>query len=190
MYRWLIEFKFNGNEDIIPKGIDIEQVYDMVDNIRTIKDTIADYDSEKRAVTGSMILEYGGELYDVGYRNGGMGNWSIYYISQIEGVKEEIVDETKPKFFTLEPVIDYHDLIDYINDKYDVDYEELTGREYADFWDWMVDRFEEEIHNPSVIHLDIPYELEYENNPEWVKEILRLIYDEYKIDYMRLYINW
>jgi hypothetical protein len=76
------------------------------------------------------------------------------------------------------PCYDYHEMIDYIEDKYEIQtrgYKREVDGVYRDFWHWVVDTTS--IHNGSYGYFPEDWEDEY--YPEWTQEIMRLIVAEF-----------
>jgi len=100
----------------------------------------------------------------------------------------------KPVQKVSQPYWDYHEVIDYIEKKYNIDtrgYKREVDGVYRDFWHWIVDMCS--IHNGSYFYLDIygwmtDTDLEYVT--EWQQEILKLIYDEFQEEDMRFWVSW
>ena len=98
----------------------------------------------------------------------------------------------KPKKCSKGSVLDYHDAIAYIEEKYKIDTHNYKNKtwgtgdttEYCDFWHWFIEY--RDIHNGSfqTLHLnesltDKRGALAKYNSPDWVKEILRLLKKEF-----------
>jgi hypothetical protein len=111
----------------------------------------------------------------------------------------------KPEKYTRE-YYDYGEVIDYIEDKYNIKTrgytpqagftEELvkkswgTQQPYLDFWHWILDH--NEISNGCMLYLECNWMIENETEnycPYWVKEILRLIRDEFGNE-ITCWIEW
>lgn len=99
----------------------------------------------------------------------------------------------KPTKQIKEPYWDYHDVIDYIEKKYDIEtrgYKKKEDGVYRDFWHWYIDC--SDISNGCYSHFGL-YSFLIDSTgytPDWVKEILQLIYDEFKEDEMLFWIEW
>ncbi len=106
----------------------------------------------------------------------------------------------KPVPVRSEPHWDFHQVIDYIEKKYEISVRDYAGKfsnktydettPYLDFWHWLIDGPFSEINNGSYQYLDLKYELENEDTPDWVKEILQKIYDEFQEDEMEFWVEW
>lgn len=111
---------------------------------------------------------------------------------------------------------DYHEVIEYIEAKYGISTrgyipkcgfteEQLneihSGTPYLDFWHWIVDRHE--IHNGSIFYLNLlgDYEEGRDENdgdwdgddeyrPRWVREIQKMIFDEFGEGEMEMLTAW
>lgn len=92
---------------------------------------------------------------------------------------------TKPiKVFPLPPMIDYHDMIEYLESKYSFKKKNL--------WSWLCER---EISNGTAYHIPVKEGLQDEDTPKAVKEILQLVFEEFgeELDshgYLRVWISW
>lgn len=103
----------------------------------------------------------------------------------------------------------YHEVINYIEQKYDIKTDEYTPKngftsEHLDarsshdkkhnrkpflcFWHWIIDNYQ--IHNGS--QFTLWYDPEDEDTPDWVKEILKMIFDEFEPEHgeMDMYVSW
>lgn len=119
-----------------------------------------------------------------------------------------MTDLKKPEMKTVS-YWDYHEVIRYIEKKYDIKTDEYTpkagftseqleGRSKYDkendrkpflcFWHWIVDNHE--IHNGS--QFTLWYDPEDEYIPEWVKEIMKMIFDEFEPEYgeIDMRVSW
>lgn len=113
----------------------------------------------------------------------------------------------KPEKHVSEPYWDYHEVVNYINNKYNVDLdkykpkcgytkEQLEDRSqsqikdnsdpFLSFWSWITDT--QEIHNGCNFYLTM--EDEYQEYDEWLKEIFKMLYDEFGEDEMHMYVSW
>lgn len=98
----------------------------------------------------------------------------------------------KPTKQVKKPYWDYHDVISYIEKKYNIqvrNYEKEDGV-YKDFWHWYLDG--SSIHNGCYSNFDL-YSFLYDKTgytPDWVKEILQLIYKEFDEEEMYFWIEW
>lgn len=113
----------------------------------------------------------------------------------------------KPEYYSPEPVIDFFDIIRYVEEKYNIKTQDYANkfdkdshhddRPYLNYWHYLLNN----IFDPSKISngctVDFPiYQLiikesEYtDNTPDWVMEISQLIYNEFKEDEMNVYISW
>ncbi len=123
----------------------------------------------------------------------------------------------KPGLHQGDPYWDFHEVIRYIEKKYDIVYRGYTPKvslphyeRYLDFWHWVVDHYD--IHNGSYFDMNIlgeihnneeewqegdaeddgHWDLDSESRPRWVREIQKLIYDEFKPDNgdMKFWVCW
>lgn len=130
----------------------------------------------------------------------------------------------KPKVKVSEPHFDYHEVIDYIEDKYKISVRGYTpkkplseerkaaiikhygtGSTYLDFWHYILDG--SEIHNGSYFYMNLlgdhqegkadddgDWDGDDDYRPSWVREIQKMIYDEFKDDLeygeMRCWVAW
>lgn len=95
---------------------------------------------------------------------------------------------------------DYHEVIHFVEEKYGFDSRDYAGKysskpfdetiPYLDFWHWLIDGPFAELHNRSAKYLDLKFELEDEETPTWVKEILQKIFDEFQEDEMEFWVEW
>lgn len=110
----------------------------------------------------------------------------------------------KPKKEVREPVINYLDMVKYIEKKYKIgtrSYHEKYSKknkdwkEYMDFWHWMLGNCFYEIHNPCDCYWNMKEIIEDEDTPNWIKEITQLFYDNFKDDLdedggLEVHISW
>jgi hypothetical protein len=111
----------------------------------------------------------------------------------------------------------YNDIIDYIEFKYKIKTRgytpkcgftekqialEYRPKPYLDFWHWIIDYYE--VNNGSSIYLDLVDNYKYkkesdadwdgdsEQRPRWVREIQKMIFDEFKPKHggMMVWIDW
>lgn len=116
----------------------------------------------------------------------------------------------KPAEKRSEPHWDYHEVIDYIEDKYQITtrgYKPKSGfpegETYLDFWHWITDV--SDVHNGCFIYLNLLGDYEEgraeddgdwdgddEYRPRWVREIQKMIYDEFKPEggEMKCWVAW
>src|SRR5271166_3514155 len=91
----------------------------------------------------------------------------------------------KPKKVVSEPRYDWHEMIAFIESKYDIDVRDYAGKfavgtmanndiEYLDFWHWVVGEYDY-INNPCEITFEVKVLLDDNRTPAWVKEILQRI---------------
>lgn len=91
------------------------------------------------------------------------------------------------------PSYDYHEVIDWVESKYNIDtrdYKREVDGKYKDFWHVILDS--NEIHNGCYFHLPniwIEEEDDDKYDPWWVREILELIYREFP-DIEEVYVCW
>src|SRR6267142_900499 len=100
----------------------------------------------------------------------------------------------KPIMKVSEPYWDYTEVIDYIEKKYSINTRGYTPKNgwtseqlmnckvgldpYLDFWHWVIER-NDHLSNGSFFVLYVDDEMSYPETPEWVKEILQLLKDEF-----------
>lgn len=112
----------------------------------------------------------------------------------------------KPEYYQQKPVIDYFEVIKYIEEKYRIDtrdyYRKFSNESgchdyipYCDYWHYLIDNIIFEVTNGCTVILPVGQLTQEENEytdhtPEWVKEISQLIYDEFGEDEMNVYISW
>jgi hypothetical protein len=103
----------------------------------------------------------------------------------------------KPIKVTFEPAWDWHDVIAFLEEKYDIDVRDYNKKfskgseqdvEYLDFWHWVLGMYD--VHNGSFIDLSVKYWLEEKSTPLWVKEILQKMYDEFQEEDMNFWVSW
>ncbi len=104
----------------------------------------------------------------------------------------------KPKLkHNTEKAYDYSEVIDFIEYKYKIqvrDYHKYykgdmsvadcpkpCGEPYLDFWHWLTE-LEDEIRSGAIVNFGIKEIYEDEDTPKWVKEILKMIMDEFEIN--------
>jgi len=61
---------------------------------------------------------------------------------------------------------------------------------YLDFWHWLLDEEFENVHNGSHVNLSVKYWLDKLDEDDWQREILQLIYDEFKEDDIEFWVEW
>lgn len=121
-----------------------------------------------------------------------------------------MVDLEKPAMKVSDPYWDYREVINYIEKKYNIKTDEYTPKDgftleqletrssynkendrkpYLCFWHWIIDRHN--IHNGSRFNLYYD-DIDDENTPTWVKEILKMIFDEFEPNYaeMEMHVSW
>jgi len=96
-----------------------------------------------------------------------------------------------PKY-PIQKILNYHDAIKYIEGKYKIvvrDYHKTykgeleqdqknlsgTGHTHLDFWHWLIDRNNNDVHNEGKVYIPCPMK----GYPKWINEILTLIYTEF-----------
>lgn len=116
----------------------------------------------------------------------------------------------KPKPKRSEPRLDYHEVMDYIEKKYKIDTRGYTPKcgfteeqleeakryggdrvPYLDFWHYLMDH--NEINNPCYVYLNLlgdyeegkseddgDWDGDSKYRPRWVREIQKMLYDEFK----------
>jgi hypothetical protein len=101
----------------------------------------------------------------------------------------------KPVKIVGDPYWDYHQVISYIENKYQIDTRDCAGKhtgnpdaEYQDFWHWICDRYD--INNGSFFELDIADGLDYDGTYPWVKDILTKLLDEFGEPVMYCLAAW
>jgi hypothetical protein len=84
----------------------------------------------------------------------------------------------KPTKHKRKEVMDYHEMIKFINEKYSIDTRNYKGHDY---WHWMLDNGFYEVSNGGTDIFELKDILDDEDGdkPEWVLEITKLIYDEF-----------
>ena len=110
----------------------------------------------------------------------------------------------KPKKIEVVPkMIDYHDMIEYIEQKYNIEVrgyvrKEDMGKknvEYLDYWHWLLDHCFDGMGNPSTQFIPVYNMLNDEGwAPDWVIEITTLIDKEFHKDLddgaLQVWISW
>lgn len=111
----------------------------------------------------------------------------------------------KPKKKVSKAHYDYHDIIKFVEDKYNIQtrgYKEEVDGIYRDFWHWMIEH--NDVHNGCYISFpedwrvpegdDItPENLEYHDKyaPTWVREIMEMIVKEFPgIEREEIWVSW
>jgi hypothetical protein len=108
----------------------------------------------------------------------------------------------KPKPVERESILHYRDIIKYIEDKYKINVRDYAGhfvtkdKPYLDFWHYLDNKWEEQLNsNGCEVYLNLEEWLGAPETPDWVKEILLKIYDEFK-EYIDdhggfyVYVSW
>jgi len=88
----------------------------------------------------------------------------------------------KPVPYTREPIIEYWDLIRFIEQKYSINTDNYftgDGRNYESYWHWLLENEFEDDTYPVEKELYLSYILEGEDTPDWVKDITQLIFNEF-----------
>lgn len=94
----------------------------------------------------------------------------------------------KPGKITRPEVMDYHEMVDFIENKYKIgvrDYHKTYSKDnddyepYMDYWHWLCDYFCE-VTNGGTCYWGLKEIIEDEDYPKWIKEITQLFYDEFK----------
>lgn len=67
---------------------------------------------------------------------------------------------------------------------------DIPEPEYLDFWHWFLDIHDSLIHNGCFVNFGVRDGIESEDTPDWVREILKFIYNEFQEDEMRVWIEW
>lgn len=96
----------------------------------------------------------------------------------------------------------FREVINYIEKKYNIKTDNYTPKAgfsleqlkehdqkpFLCFWHWITDRHE--IHNGS--YFTLWYDPDDEYVPDWVKEILKMIFDEFEPEYseMEMHLSW
>ncbi len=115
----------------------------------------------------------------------------------------------KPVKKRSEPYWDYLEIIAYIEKKYKIEtrgYIPKNGfskeqlkksgknkKPYLDFWHWQLEHDANSISNGSFFYLSISEYLEEDDEeycPFWVKEIIQIIYNEFKEEDMYCRVAW
>lgn len=94
------------------------------------------------------------------------------------------------------PCYDWREVRDFINKKHRINMDDYLGKfsqgnseaEFLCFWHWLLDKHDE-IRNGSRFDLFISDWLD-SDEPEWVKDILQKIYDEFGQDDMEFWVSW
>lgn len=123
----------------------------------------------------------------------------------------------KPIQKVSKPHWDYHEVIDFIEKKYNIhtrrytpqsgftdeQLEKSNGKPYLDFWHYIIKH--NEIHNGCYFYMNLLGDYEEgraegdgdwdgddEYRPHWVREIEKMIYDEFKPDggEMKCWVEW
>lgn len=112
----------------------------------------------------------------------------------------------KPEPKIDKPCYDWHEISNYVEEKYNIelrnyrkydfskDNEGNKETPYCDFWHYLVYTYD--IHNGSIFTLDltkdacIPKQCEKHENGAWIKEILKLISDEFGTTELGLRASW
>ncbi len=92
-------------------------------------------------------------------------------------------------------MMDFHEMIHFVEKKYKIDVRDYAGKfketksvsddkPYLDYWHWMIENHFYEVNNGCDMYWNILGILgkneDYEEGPDWVKEITQLVYDEFK----------
>lgn len=108
----------------------------------------------------------------------------------------------KPKPKPSEPVYDYHELIRYIEEKYNYDSRDFDnkyggrkdkpkGTRYLDFWHWFSDHGD--THNGCFKYIPFDY-IEDTETPDFVRTILKDIQTEFdpekQLDNLKVWVEW
>jgi len=134
----------------------------------------------------------------------GEENWDEEEIkAKFIPIEEDEIGMKKPKKYNpVEGVINYHDMMRYIDKKYDIDNRDYNrrfrgnkGAKYLDFWHWLLDHCFYEVHNPCSATLNVIEMLEEDETPVWVREILTLIKIEFGDQFneygeLNVWISW
>ena len=123
----------------------------------------------------------------------------------------------KPEIKQGEPYWDYHEVIHYIEGKYKIKTRGYTPKvvlpsykKDLDFWLWIIDH--NQIHNGSYFYMNMLGDIDHDEDewkegdaeddghwdldsfyrPRWVREIQKLIYDEFKPENgeMKFFVCW
>jgi hypothetical protein len=108
----------------------------------------------------------------------------------------------KPKAKQTEAVLDYHEVIDFIQKKYGYNARDFSnyfghdknkpkGKEFEDFWGWLVE--DGSIHNGC--HTYLPFDfIDDDDTPKYVRTILKDIRTEFdpenKMDSLKVWVEW
>lgn len=106
------------------------------------------------------------------------------------------------KKYPVKPMYDYHEVIDYIEEKYNINTRDYGKKftkdgnmdnEYLDFWHWLVEH-DGSISNGSTSMICIDSILNNEGygepEPDWIKEICKMIKDEDFTDEEGFFYFW
>lgn len=94
----------------------------------------------------------------------------------------------KPKFIKRRPIMDYNQMIDYIEQKYKIHTRDFAKKfvkggniesEYLDYWHWLLDNCFSDIHNGSSAYWNVKEIIDSEETPLWVKSITEKVYKEF-----------
>lgn len=94
----------------------------------------------------------------------------------------------KPGKITRPEVMNYRDMVNFIEKKYKIeirDYHKTYSKDnedyedYMDYWHWLCDYFCE-VNNGGTNYWGLKEIIEEEDNPKWIKEITQLFYNEFK----------
>lgn len=109
----------------------------------------------------------------------------------------------KPEPKRQEPAYDWHEISDYIKDKYKRDVRDWAGRwedkgrneskPYQDFWHWLADKYEP--NRGGYFTIELPSSTEFEEpakQADWVKEILGILDKEFPEanGLLRCWVDW
>jgi hypothetical protein len=98
------------------------------------------------------------------------------------------MSNTKPTPKERKPILDFHEVIRFIEKKHKIDVRDYAGKfkggsmddkPYLDYWHWLIENHFYDVNNGCERHWDIKFILEGDG-PDWVKEITQLVYDEFK----------
>ena len=95
------------------------------------------------------------------------------------------------KKYCHQPAYDYNEVIDYIEDKYNIKTRDHY-RTSRDFWHKVTERYDW-IRRDGYFRLEVSEwikEIEEGAEIDWIKEILQMIYDEFHEDEMQMYTDW
>ena len=83
---------------------------------------------------------------------------------------------SKPRPLLRAPIIDYHQMVSFIEDKYGI-----STRGKPDYWHWLIDNEFYNLSNGSEQYWNMKDILDDDDlAPDWVKKITQLFYDEFK----------